>query len=203
MENKLTRRHEHINGETISYVINSGLSPGLCLEIVDLQRKIIKNFPSAVWPVPDESLHITLMDWLAPFTDYSGNPDNLYLKIKDEYTIALKSVLQNKNKLSIHFDEIRVSSTTIYIQASLDRELNQIRSDFLEKVALLPGTKPPANITHISIARFAGEYDLKPITDYLSRLSIEYKELISEWRLVRETKLPMLEYKVIEKFQLK
>ena len=203
IENKLTKRHEHINGETVSYVINSALSLGLRSEIIRLQLQLIANFPAVVWLIPEGSLHITLMDWLAPFTNYNESPDNLYLKIKDEYIVTLKLILENKNKLNIHFNEIKVSATTVFIQASLDEELNQIRSAFLEKIALIPGTKPPANITHISIARFAGEYDLKILADFVERLTIDYKEVINEWRLVRETKLPMLEYKVIENFQLK
>lgn len=198
--NEVSKIHPHTGKNSISYVINTPLSVELSSNVVKIQNILSEKFGQKIWCVPEESLHLTLMDWLAPFTEYLENPDVIYQRVEVEYINALCEVLANQHQIKIHFDTVKVSPSTIFIQASLDKTLNKIRESFLQKVELLPGTKPPSNITHISIARFSEEFNLDVINDTLSDIIIDCPMTIDKWRLVRESKLPMLEYEVIEVF---
>lgn len=202
MNNVLTQRHEHLEGKTISYVVNSGFSKSAQQCIASIQRKIEKEFGEAVWSIPKASLHITLMDWLAPFVDYGEDPDILFRKISSEYTKALIAALHEVRFVHIHFDTICVSPTTIFLQASKSDQLNRIREHVLKSIELLPSTKEPPDITHASIIRFTKETPIAPIAEYVSGLDISLEETLDEFRLVRETKLPMLEYEIIDTFKI-
>lgn len=202
MESEKTIRHEHLKGETVSYVINSSFSDEFKNYIETIQEKIKDQFGNVVWNIPKESLHITLMDWLAPFVDYGKHPDELFKEIETEYKTVLREVLADVVLNPLHFETIKVSPTTIFIQANNDSSLNKIRETFLQKINLLPNTKQPPHIAHSSIIRFTQEYELAPIEKCISSLEIHFTETLSEFRLVRETKLPMLEYEVIDVFPI-
>lgn len=200
---KKTQRHEHTEKNTISYVINSGISDKLARKVEKMQKVLKAEFGDIIWLLPKDALHITLMDWLAPFVDYQGHPDELFDKLKEEYIGVLKTVLQDQKSIQVYFNIVKVSPTTIIIQGKDDGSYAQIRKKFLEKIDLLPGTKFPPGIVHASIARFAGEDDMQKAEEIVPKLSIDLTETVKEFRLVRETKLPMLEYEVLERFKLK
>ena len=200
MDPKLTRSHEHLKSETVSYIINSGFSRNSQKHIRRIQKQIEDKFSDIVWALPPDSLHITLMDWLAPFVDYGEHSDIVFHDIVGEYSHNLREILGRFTSLQLHFNTIKVSPTTIFIQATDSSLYNEIRGAFLERTDLLPNTKRPPTIVHTSIVRFTKEYDLTFIEDFVSRLKIDFIEEVKEFRLVRETQLPMLEYEIIDSF---
>jgi len=197
-----TRRHGHLGKESVSYVINSGFSEIATQHIYELQGKIKEKFTDKVWLLPNEALHITLMDWFAPFVDYGDDPDKLFEKYRADYTNELEKILTNQRAIKIHFDSVKTSPVTIFVEGSDDGSFGRIRKEFIASEKLLPGTKPPANIVHTSIARFTGEHSLTEVENFLSTLEVDFTEEIEEFRLIRESKSNMLEYKIIDKFQL-
>ena len=196
-----TKRHPHLNAETIDYVVNSVFEHSSQNHVIEIQRNIGDQFKE-IWNLPPQSLHVTLMDWLAPFVEYPQPVDELYSELSDNYVSTLKDILRNVQPFKIHFNEIFASETTIVIRGDDGGVHNRIREEFLEKVELLPGTKPPAEIVHSSIARFSGPCDKKKIDEFLRDIDIDFTSKVSEFRIVRESIMPMLDFNIIERIPL-
>lgn len=202
-EDSFTQRHPDLEKETVSYVLNTELSESGREAILKLQGQLKERLGKVLWLLPPDALHITLMDWLAPFVEYGDDPDKLFREHRHVYEEALREVLADIHPISVHFERIQVSPSTIHIEGSEDGSFAEIRGHFLEQIELLPGTKPAPDIVHASVARFTGKTDLREAEECVSDLSIDLTELVQGFRLVRETKLPMLEYEIIEEFSLK
>ncbi len=192
----------YINQEAIGYLVNTGLSTTLQNRILKIQRRLIDAFGDAIWCAPTETLHITLMDWLAPLITYDKPKDALFEDIYPAYDEALKECLINIGKINITFDTIRASETAVFAVGHDNGQINIIRHNFLNKITLLPDTKSPPDIIHFSIARFTARLKIEDVENVLTSCSINLVEEVNSFRLIRETKLPMLEYQKLKEYKL-
>jgi hypothetical protein len=199
---QLTQPYVELNKDVVGYMLNSPLYSENQLIIWDLQEKLKDTFGDIIWNLPAKSLHITLMDWVAPLADYDQDKDALFREIFDKYDQTLRETIQAVHLIRVTFTEVHVSSGGIYITGTDQGQFDYIRNNFLEKIELLVGTKRPPTIIHTTIARFTSATDLKPIQEFIDGELIQFEQIIDEFVLVRETKIPMLEYEIIETYPL-
>jgi len=188
----------------LGYMMNSGFSDVNADILANLISEIDAEFSEAVFCMPKPSLHITLLDWIAPLTDYDGqDKDRLYETISGDYDRAMADILSSLGPIEVHFDEIVVSPNTIFVRGHDDGSFQKIREQFLEKVELLPGTKLPPQIIHSSLARFTKPIDLGKINAFMASKAVNIIETVTSFRLVRSTREPQLEFEVLKQYQLK
>jgi len=189
--------------EPVSYVLNFGFSPNGQREIVQIQSALEQDFPGVIWSSPPRALHITLMDWLAPFVDYGPSNDDVFEKIFLDYDAVLVDLIKTiDTPLVVNFNEIAVSPVAVIIKGDDNGQLQVIRDSFLDKIKLLPGTKPPPRIVHSTICRYLKRVALENIRQSISLMSLSFTEKLDKIRLVRETKIPMLEFKVLKEYKI-
>jgi len=193
---------DNLGLEVEGYVINSGFSVKSKQRVAEIQAELNDKFGDSVWSFPQTSLHITLMDWFAPLVSYDEGSNKLFNKYRNEYEKVLENILSDQSPIKIHFDTIKVSPSAVYIQGTDDGSYEMIRKKFLQKIQLVEGTKKSPQIIHSSIARFNEEINLHAVQDFVVSLDMDLYETISEFRLVKETKVPMLEFEVIRTFKL-
>ncbi len=194
----------YIGKDAIGYMINTGLSSEAAAQIKMIQQSAQEVFAGDLWPTPVESLHVTLLDWLAPLVDYHEDKDVLFENIRVSYDKALDDILNDVPKQSVVFNRLLVSPSAIIVVAdNAASDFNKIRQAFLSHVNLLPGTKQPPTIVHATIARFTGNYDAEKAESFAQQNNISIPEIINGFRLVRETKLPMLDYTVLKTYPFK
>lgn len=153
--------------------------------------------------MPSQSLHITLLDWIAPLVDYGGQDKKvLFEKIKDKYDEALSGIIGDTQPITVSFTEIKVFPSTIIVLGHDDGQFQKIRDKFLEAVELLPGTKLPPNIIHSSIIRFTGEIPIKDVEQFVAQCTVNFTQIIDSFRLVHSTREPMLEFEVLKEYKL-
>lgn len=102
----------------------------------------------------------------------------------------------------MHFNEIRVTPSTIILTGADNGEFQRIRAHYLDSVELLPGTKLPPTIIHCSVARFTKPIALSHVEQVVSNLSVDFVETVNRFRLVRTRREPMLEYEVLDEYLL-
>lgn len=194
-----------INQPVTGYVVNTLLDTKSQsrLSIREIQDTLVRQLGPSIWASPVDSLHITLLDWIAPLVEYSTDKDQLFTAIYPRYNAILRDIFDKQLPFTITFQEIRVSPSAIYIVSDNDGELNHIRQQFLESVTLLDGTKQPPQIVHSTIARFTESIDVATVQDALGALSINIDQSIAVFQLVKEVVSPMMGYEVIEKYNLR
>lgn len=186
------------------YVINTVFSDENTRELETLIKEISTTFGDAVFPMPNVSLHTTLLDWIAPLVDYGGkDKEALFAQIQPGYDRALREVLSSFGPINVHFDELRVSPSAIIIVGHDNGEFQSIREQFLDRVQLLPGTKLPPTIIHSSLARFTESIELDLVKSFLATKTISFTQQVSDFRLVHTAKEPMLEFEVLKQYQLR
>ncbi len=186
-----------IGKPAIWYTLNAGLGLEGTKQIGMLQQLLAQQFGDVLWLVPPDDLHITLMDWLVD-AEYGRDKRQL----RPAYEAALLEVLRGMGPIEVRFDTIASYPAAIIVRGQDDGQFQRIRQGFLDRVQLLPGTKPPPDIIHFTLARFAKTHELKPIEDLAARQTIALIEPVSSFRLIRERKIPMVEYNIIKEYPL-
>jgi len=186
----------------VGYIINTGLSDHLADEVHKIQASLAEEFPGAIWSAPRKSLHITLMDWLAPLVDYGQDKDELFPSLESEYVNVLEDILKNQDSINVLFDRIEVYPAAIIIKGRDDGSYQRIRSQFLDRIDLLPDTKPPGQIVHSTICKFLQPINIDDIKSFAGSMSLAVSEEINEFRLARESQMFMQRYEVLRRFTL-
>jgi hypothetical protein len=200
---RFTEPVDWVNKPFEGYIVNAKFSDENAQTIEDLIKEIGENFRDSVLCMPKRSLHITLLDWVAPLVDYSGeNKSELFAKIRAEYDGAMESILSSLKPFEVRFNEIHVSPNTIFITGQDDGQFQAIRDQFLDKVQLIPHTKLPPKIIHSSLVRFTEKIDLDQVENYVKSMSINFKQTITEFRLIRTKREPMLEFDILKRYKL-
>ena len=191
-----------LNLEVTGYMLNAELNDTNQAAVTDLQEKLKDQFGEQIYTLPPESLHVTLMDWIAPLTDYKDDKDVLFNRLFDEYDEALADILGGTGEINIKFTDINVSAGAIFLTGQDDGQFQTIRENFTDRIELLPGTKQPPSIIHTTIARFMNEVNIEVIQEFVSGLSVNFVQPVTEFRLVNEKKIPMLEYDLVKLYQV-
>lgn len=203
MERTINSR-DYLNQSAVGYMVNTLLSEQSKDIIKSLQDTFVSEFQDAVWPTPVDALHITLLDWLAPLVEYGENKDLLFEKIQSEYSSVLSSILTTIEPIDVTFNQLLVSPSAIAVVGDEEstQRFNAIRQRFLAEINLLLETKQPPTIVHSTIIRFVGEIALTDVRKVADGLTFSFVEQVDEFQLVRETRLPMLDYTAIESYPL-
>ena len=200
---ELTQVVDWIGKPHLGYMINAEFSEDNKEKLINLIQEIDQHFNDSVFCMPKYALHITLLDWVAPLVDYGRqNKNKLYAQIKTEYDSVMSETVSSAKSIDVHFNKIMVSPNTIYIVGEDNGEFQRIREAFVSKVKLLPNTKLPPQIIHSSLARFIKEINLSSTKDYVRTKKIDFIQKIDDFRLVRTTKEPMLEFEVLKTYKL-
>lgn len=202
METSITKIYEDKGKVVIGYVLNIPLSSENQQKIVAFQQELRNKFNEGIWAVPSASLHITLMDWLAPLVDYTKDKDELFEELLPEYEKVLENILKNTRSFKISFSEVEVGEGAIFMKGQDQGQVDTIRNQFIEKIALLPGTKQPPKIIHFTLARFTKELPLEPIGEFVKDYSLLLEQEVDSFRLVRESVTPMLQFEIIKEYFL-
>jgi hypothetical protein len=198
---EMTQPVTWLGNPCLGYVVNAEFSPASQLTLAPLLNVIGEVFGETVHVMPLESLHITLLDWIAPLVDYDGqDKDILFTKIKTQYDAAMTTALTGQLPIQARFSKLLASPSTIYIQALDDGRFDAIRSNFVSHVDMLPGTKMPPNIIHTSLARFTGSLSMQTVQEKLDEIAVDFTEAVSSFRLIRSTREPLSDYVVLKTY---
>jgi 2'-5' RNA ligase len=195
--------HPYLGQRYIGYVLNTPLSKNGQNAVQELQQKYIAQFGDAIFISPPETLHITLMDWLAPLVDYQADKDVLFEDIYQKYDEALASILRDIGSIAIHFNSVCASAEAVFIKGNDSGQYQAIRQGFLDKITLLPNTKHPPEIIHSTVARFLEEVDLKRVQYFTAQQNIDFVEHVECFRLIRSTNTTMDKLRVLKRYELK
>ncbi len=185
------------------YVLNAGFSDQNIARLQQITAAIQQEYRNKVFVAPAHSLHITLLDWIAPLVDYDGvDKTTLFNSIKDDYDKNISRILADVLPISIRFTELKVSPSTIFLVGHDNGEFQTIRQQFVESIELLPNTKLPPTIIHSSLARFKDTLPLSNIEHMVTNLTVDFTQQIDSFRLIHTTKEPMLEFEVLKTYHL-
>ncbi len=188
--------------EVVGYMLNTGFSTENIAKIQGIQQYLEGKFPGSFIFYPGETLHITLMDWTAPLVDYGRDKDELFEELYPEYDKVLTDILKVIKLITVHFKEIRVSPDAIFIVGEDDGSYQKIRDEFIGQIELEEGTKRPPQIIHSTIARFREEVEVGEIQLALNSLNLDLVQSINDFRLVKETEVPMQKFQEIGRFSI-
>lgn len=194
--------HPYHHKTFIGYVVNSPFDENSQENIANLQKKFMKRFGDSVFIPSPETLHTTLMDWLAPLVDYGQDKDKLFKEIYEEYDRTLLEALEGIAPIQVQVDTIGVSPEAIFIRGHDNGGYQQIRDKFLGRVTLLPNTKRPPQIIHSTIGRFAAEISLQDVQNFAATQEINFTQTIDAFRLLRTTDTVMAGWELLKTYQL-
>ena len=201
---QLSQPLDWIGKRILGYVVNSDFSDTNQSTLNTLNQEIKNEFGDVVFCPPKKSLHITLLDWIAPLVDYGGRDKNaIFAEVQPSYDKALRDILSSVESITVHFNLVKVSPSTIYIEGHDKGEFQRIREQFLDRVELLPGTKMPPTIIHSSLARFMKPIELGPVESFLAGKTLNFNQKITGFRLIRTIQEPLLEFEVVKRYKLK
>lgn len=193
---------EDIGKNVNGYMVNTVPHAANRQKIAEFQAKLASRFRTGIWLAPPDTLHITLMDWIAPLVDYGKDKDRLFKDRFAEYDAVLTDLTRRQRPIAVHFDTVRATPGAVILTGEDDGTFQRIREGFLGKVSLLPGTKQPPTIIHSTIARYTAEQDVEPIADFATDSALSFRHTVTHFRLVQEQIAPQLEYNVIKEYPL-
>jgi len=188
------------NQNVIAYWIASPVPDDLAEAIAELQAALKERFSDAIWAVPRESLHISF-NALSPIFEENemsqapSIPSLTYLDTFSELVSGLRPI-------ELHFDTVEAFPAAIILKAHDNGTYKSLRDRFNEAVTLPSGTKATPNIIHTTICKFHSAVDLDDVNDFLTQKSIRSNVSISEFRVVREKVLYMVDYDILQRFTL-
>jgi 2'-5' RNA ligase len=191
-----------INKRVVGYVVNTTLSAKGQRAVSRIQKRLTAQFPDTFCAAPPESLHITLLDLLTPVVAYAEDTDVLFEKLQDSYLLALMAALEAQHTIRISFDTIELFPSALIVKGSDDGSFQRIREAFTAQATLLPGTKRPPAIVHSTIGKFTKAIPIGDVTESLTNERLSFDEIVQDFCLVRETKVFMLEYQVLQQLKL-
>jgi hypothetical protein len=127
---------------------------------------------------------------------------NAPVDVPPVYTDAFGKLMSGLQPIELHFDAIEAFPAAIILKAHENGAYKSLRSQFNEAVRLPEGTKATPNIIHTTICKFHKPIDLDEVKNFLSTKSVQIDMIVSEFRVVREKILYMVDYDVLERFTL-
>lgn len=199
----MTEPVDWIGKPVLGYAVSARFGDSNRKILAELISQIELAFPGTTFSAPSASLHITLLDWVAPLVNYNGqDKDGLYRQVKADYTKAIKNILAGFGPISVRFTEIRVVPSGIIIVGQDGGQFGDIRRQFNQRVEVLTGTKPPPEIVHSTLARFTVVTEIEPYVDFIRGKSIDMPQVVDEFVLTRSLMEPMLDYEIVQRFSL-
>ncbi len=167
-----------------------------------MQNAFQRAFGDAVYCPGQGQLHITLLDWLAPFVDFGSDKDTLFEELKAEYSGELKKVLAGYSPFDIEMSKVEMFDTCVIIKGSDDGTFQAVRDEFTSRVKMLPSNKKPPTIIHSTLIGFRSPIDMDIAKELIEQHPIDVREQVQQFRLTRETRPRLQKYQVVEVFPL-
>lgn len=188
------------NQSVTAYWINSPVSDELAQAIAKIQIKLTERFSDSIWAVPREALHISF-NALSPTFELDKTAD-APLDVAPSYANTFKKLAAGVPPIELHFDTIEAFPAAVILKAHDNGSYKALRDQFNEAVELPTDTKPTPNIIHTTICKFHKAIDLDEVKDFLSTISVRVNVTVSEFCIVREKVLYMVDYDVLQRFIL-
>lgn len=201
-QKQFTEKSLDIGKEETWYFVNASISQKNREVFAKIQRELKMQFGNAIWCVPEEMLHVTLMDWIAPFENYEKDREAIFAEIYDSFNSATEEVLTRYDKIDLRFKEFKITSTAIIAIFKDDGAFRKIREDIMRKVSWVRGNKNPPNIIHSTLVRFNQEIPLNEVEKILDEAEISFDETIFEFQLGKGIKTGIMECEIIKKYPL-
>lgn len=176
-------------------------SEALQNEITKLLKALETELPGVIWAMPPATLHFTLYEIIQPKA-YSEDKEILYTRHQREYEELPAKILSSIKPIKVNFDTIEASPYAIIIRGEDDGTFNKIRAQILEEMPIIAESKQPPDIIHSSIARYLKEEDFERIQEIIQKHSINFTETVTEVKLLKNRKFPLLEYDTIRTYKL-
>lgn len=199
---ELTKYDASLSQEVIGYMVNAVCSENFVEKVSVLQSRFKDAFGDAVYCPSHGALHITLMDWLAPLSNFGENKDKLFPQIHSKYKNTLQEVLSQYPPFEVTMGTYKLTDSCVIFTGTDKGQFNSIRGDFLSKEELMPGSKPPPEIIHCTAVAFREPVDKELAQTIVDESMVSFKEPISYFRLVRETRTRLQVFDEIEQFPL-
>jgi hypothetical protein len=159
--------------------------------------------PGGIHYMAGDGLHITLLDWVAPLIDYGEDKQALYDRLYPKYDPVLTRLTVATPAFDVHFNEVRITPTTVILVGQDDGQFASLRARFTEAEPLPEKGKQPPVLIHSSLLRFiAPAIDLSPVRDYIESNPLDLVQHIDSFRLVHLIKEPMMKYEIIKTYPL-
>lgn len=193
---------EYLNSPATGYVYVALLSQSSQEKITGLLEKLAMELPDVIWPMPQKAMHVTLCEIVQSRKSYSENKDTLYARRRQEYEVGAAEVLCRIPKFGITLDHIEVSPDAIIVRSGDGSMFNDIREKLLGRITLPEETKRPPNIIHSSIARYTKSVQMERVQAAVAKHTIEFKEPITEFKLLKTLVPPLLKYEELRSYLL-
>jgi len=201
-QQQFTEKSLEIGKEKTWYFVNAKISQKNRKILAKIQSEMKAQFGDAVWCVPKDFLHVTLMDWIAPSGDYEKDREAIFAEIYDSFNKATEEVLARYAKIDLGFRELQITSNAIVAIFEDDGSFQKIREAIMSKVFWVKGSKNPPNIIHSTLLRFVQEIPLEEVEKIVARSEISFDEVISEFQLGKGIKTGIMECEIIKKYPL-
>lgn len=193
---------QYLNEPSIGYVYAALLSEHAQSKITELLESMRQELPGIIWTMPPDALHITLCEVIQSRKPYSEDKDTLFARRQDEYFDGAAHALKGISVLNVVFNQIEVSKDAIIIRTQDGAPFNDIRATLLSHISLPDETKRPPGIIHSSIARYQQAVDIETVQSVAASHRINFTEEITQFKLLRTTVPPLLEYEELTSFTL-
>lgn len=197
-----TEVSEFIDKTDNSYSILALLSASTRQLVAELISQLSDEIGDALWPMPNDSLHITLCEIIQP-KPYMADKQQLFDAHAEVYKTLPAEIIKRFKPITVNFDKIEVSAQAITIQGSDDGSFNNIRKQLVEKLPFPKETRTPPDIIHSTIARFAKSVDLGIIRNIISNHPFNHEKVVAQFNLTHCTVPPLEKFSIIRKFDLK
>ncbi|MGY1636890.1 hypothetical protein ACI78V_09575 [Geodermatophilus sp. SYSU D00742] len=198
----LSRPNHDLFRQVEGYMVNTGLSDRALGEIRRVQRLLSEVAPGLLWMTPPEALHITLLDWIAPLVPYDERRSELFARVRPQFDGCLRPLLESCPPIDVRFQQVVVGTDAIILRGTDDGTFGRIREDFVTGVMLHPQTKRPPRIVHTSIARYREVREIDELSAKADSIPLDLTERITSFRLVRENRIPMIDFDLLGTYQL-
>ena len=192
---------ENISRNDVAYVLVAQPSEALQQEIARLLGALEKELPGVIWTMPSGALHFTLYEIIQP-KEYSENKEELYSRHQQEYEELPAKILSSIQPIEVNFNTVEASPYAIIIRGDDDGIFNDIRTHLIKQLPIIAESKLPPDIIHSSIARYVKEADLEQVQEIIKRYPINFKETVTEFKLLKNRIFPLLEYDTIKTYTL-
>ncbi len=204
MEQLKSKPVDWVGKEHLGFVVNAAFSKENTDIITKWLEGLRKVAAEGVYAMKPESLHITVLDWVAPLFDYDGEDKRkLYNELYPSYDAAFRRITDNIEPFDVHFTELPVTPGSIILVGQDEGQFQSLRQEFMNSVNFPKGGKQPPDIVHSSLARFvAPEVDLAPFEEYARDNPLDLTQRINEFRLVETQREPMQDFSIIDTYRL-
>lgn len=191
----------HTDAEAIAYGFFVHPSNAFKQEVAGLLKKFELELPGVIWPMPVDALHFTLYEVIQPKI-YSEDKELLYQRHQREYEELPAKIISSFPPITVNFATIEASPSAIIVRGQDDGSFNKIRAQLLAELPVITESKRPPDIIHSSIARYIQEEDFEKVQAVVKSHSFHFTETVSEVKLLKNLKFPLLEYETLRSYGL-